>query len=280
MRDAITVEEAISRGNRIVKYPAILILIGIVALTLYLGIQKLIPGWCYPIGVVLAYGVALLWWKIMNAKWQRWAFQNVRNLHEFRILAVQEKLIGSDDNIFKPEDREQSNDEQQRITHHNRLSQKEIFEDDLTIPEETIIYYSKRKNIIGIAIMSICFIIGIFNLFFLDTYILGGITIFIGAYFGLKYFKNIKNKEPQIILNSNGVKTINTQFYKWANIRNEKVISEDSGRHIIYYLNYEHPDGVEHLRIDDYDTNPRMLSRLLILYRGRSKQKSMNHEQR
>ena len=277
MDKTVTVEEAISKGNRIVKYPAISIMIGVAVITLYLGMQKLIPGWSYPVGVALAYGMAWLWWKIASSKWQSWAFHNVRNVHELRKRAVQEILIGSDNNVIETINSQQAEDKEKLSALQNKFKQDDLFEDDFTIPNETTIYYSKRKNRTGIAIMSICLIIGICVFILSDTYIYSAITIFVGLYFGLKYFKNTQDQQPQIILNIKGIQTISTKYFKWKDIRNDQVIVEQTDRHISYFLYYEHPDGVEHLQIDNYSTNQRNLSRLLVLYRERSKRNTTNH---
>lgn len=277
MDKTVTVEEAISKGNRIVKYPAISIMIGIAVITIYLGIQKLIPGWSYPVGVALAYGMAWLWWKIASTKWQSWAFQNVRNVHELRKRAVQEILIGAANKIIETIESQEAEDKEKLSALQNKFKQDDLFEDDLTIPDETTIYYSKRKNRTGIAIMSICLIIGICGFIFSNIYIYSAITILAGLYFGLKYYKNTQDQQPQIILNINGIQTISTKHFNWKEIRNDQVIVEQTDIHICYFLYYEHPDGVEHLQIDHYSTDQRNLSRLLSLYRERSKRNTKNH---
>ncbi len=110
-------------------------------------------------------------------------------------------------------------------------------------------------------------------IFYYDSYIFGSILSILGAYLSFREFKQATNTEPQIIVNENGIETISTEFYNWNVIENEEVVSEGSGKHTNYYLIYDHPDGSEHLKIDDYDTDMRKLNRLLILYRGRSKRK-------
>lgn len=250
---------------------------GVAVITLYLGIQKLIPGWSYPVGVALAYGMAWLWWKIASSKWQSWAFHNVRNVHELRKRAVQEILIGSDNNVIETIESQQAEDKEKLSALQNKFKQDDLFEDDFTIPNETTIYYSKRKNRLAIAIMSICLIIGICGFILSVTYIYSAITIFVGLYFGLKYYKNMQDQQPQIILNIKGIQTISTKHFNWKEIRNDQVIVELTDRHISYFLYYEHPDGVEHLQIDNYSTDQRNLSRLLVLYRERSKRNTTNH---
>jgi hypothetical protein len=37
----------------------------------------------------------------MITKWRVWAFENVRNVHELKKRAIQEKLISADSSIFE-----------------------------------------------------------------------------------------------------------------------------------------------------------------------------------
>lgn len=42
MNETVTVDEAISRGHRMVTYPILIIIIGAIGITIYLATQKLI----------------------------------------------------------------------------------------------------------------------------------------------------------------------------------------------------------------------------------------------
>ncbi|KAA5547461.1 hypothetical protein [Adhaeribacter rhizoryzae] len=274
MNKTVTVDEAISKGHRMVNYPVMVIMFGIIGLTLYLGVQKLIPTWCFPVGFVLAFILAWLWWSFMITKWRLWAFDNVRNVHELKKRAIQEKLVWADNSIFEKTEIRTATDKEKLSLLQNKFRQDDLFQDDLRVTNETVIYYSKGKNFVEMAAMLGCLGVGIYLLLETDSYILGSILSIVGAYFGFKEYKEATNTEPQIILNDKGIKTISTDFYDWNDIENEEVINEGSGKHTHYYLTYDHPDGAEHLQIDDYDTDQRSLNKLLILYRGRSKKKT------
>ena len=276
MNETVTVDEAISKGHRMVNYPVMVIMFGTIGLTLYLGVQKLIPTWGFAVGFGLAFGLAWLWWSIMITKWRLWAFDNVRNVHELKKRAVQEKLIWSDNSIFEKTEIRTATDRENLISLQNKFNQNDLFQDDLTVANETVIYYSKGKNFVEMAVMLGCLGVGIYLLLKTDSYILGSIFSIVGAYFGFKEYKEATNTEPQIIINDKGIKTISTDFYNWNDIENEEVISEGSGKHTHYYLTYDYPDGAEHLQIDDYDTDQNSLNKLLILYRGRSMKKTTN----
>jgi len=276
MNETVTVDQAISKGHKMVNYPVFVIMFGTIGLGIYLGSQKILPFWITPIGFGLGFGIAWLWWSIMITKWRLWAFENVRNVHELKKRAVQEKLIWADSSFFEKTEIRNATDKKKWTSLQNKFRQDDLFQDDLTIPNETIIFYSKGKNLVEMIIMLGCVAIGIYLLVKTDSYILGSIMSIIGAYFGFKEFKEATNTEPQIILNDKGIKTISTEFYSWNDIKNEEVICEGSGNRARYYLTYDYSNGSERLQIDNYDTNIKKLNKLLILYRGRHKKKTTN----
>lgn len=276
MNETVTVDKAISKGHKMVTYPGMLVMFGTMGLAIYLGVQKIIPTWGIPVGIVLSFLFAWLWWSFMITKWRIWAFDNVRNVHELKKRAVQEKLIWSDNSIFEKTEIRTSNDKEKLSALQNKFKQDDLFQDDLTVADETVIYYSKGKNFVEMVVMLGCLGVGIYLLLKSDSYILGSILSIVGVYFSFKEYKEATNKQPQIIINDKGIQTISTDFYNWTDIENEEVISEGSGKHTHYYLTYNHPNGAEHLQIDDYETDQRSLNKLLILYRGRSKKKPTN----
>lgn len=272
MNETVTVDQAISKGHRMVNYPAFIIIFAILGVCSYLGIQKILPFWIFPVGLLLAYGSAWLSWSIIITKWRLWAFENVRNVNELKNRAIQEKLIGADNSFFeKTEIRSKIDNEKWSIL-QNKFKQDDLFQNNSNVANETIIYYSKRKNFFEMSIMLSLLGIGIYLLVKTDNYIFGSIISILATYNGLKRFKKMITTKPQIILNDNGVKTISTEFYEWEQIKNEEVVKKSSGAYFVY----KHPNGVEHLHIGYYDIDVINLSKLLILYRGRNKEKKTN----
>lgn len=271
MNEIVTVDEAIKKGHKMVNYPVFAIMFGIIGLTLYLGSQNMIPEWGFPVGFILSFGLAWLYWSVMITKWRLWAFDNVRNVHELKKRAVQEKLIWADNSVFEKTEIRKSSDIEKWSSLQTKFSQADKFYDDLTIPNETVIYYAKGKNYFEMVIGVACFFGGLYFLMSTDSYIIGTVLLLFGAYMAYSEFKEATNTEPQIILNEKGIQTISTEFYKWSDIENEEAISEGSGKYIHYYLTYDNPDGQERLMIDDFETDQRTLNKLLILYRGRHK---------
>lgn len=277
MFETVTVDEAIAKGKRMVNYPGLSIMLILFGLCFYLGIEKILPFWIVPVGFGLAFVVAWLYWSIMITKWRLWAFNNVRNVHELKRRAIQEKLIWPDHSIFVKTEIRNSTEKKTWNSLQIKFQQEDVFEDDLTVPVETIIYYSKEKTIIELTILMILLGIGIYLLATTDSPIIGAISVAISVYYGFKKYKTVTNTAPQIILNNKGIKTISTDFYEWSAIENEEVISEGFGDSTRFYLIYDHPDGAEYLQIEHYNTNQKNLTKLLTLYRGRSKKKNSQH---
>lgn len=101
MRLHITVDQAISRGHFMVNVPVAIAFFGSPVLSIYLYHIRLISGW--GIGVAFLIGFVLAWiiWSFMITKWRVSAFENVRNVHELKKRAIEEKLIWSDGNFFE-----------------------------------------------------------------------------------------------------------------------------------------------------------------------------------
>lgn len=273
----VTVDEAISKGHRMVNYPVSIPSIMIFVITYYFYIEYQIPIWGILVCFAAAAISALLLRSYVIVKWQIWAFDNVRNVHELKKRAIQERLIRSNKSIFEKNSIFLSTSDKEKLSSLKiKFDQDDFFQDDLNVSDETIIYYSRSKNYTQMAIMIGCLVLGIYFLLMSNSYIVGTILTIIGVYFGNKEYKEATNKEPQIIINEKGIKTISTDFYSWNEIKNENVIFEGSGKHPSFYLIYDYPFGSEKLKINDYDTDLSSLNKLLIVYRGRSKMKTKN----
>lgn len=273
MHETITVDEAIAKGQRMINYPVFLIVLGIPGASTYLVVQNILPVWVLPVGFILGLGLAWLYWSIMITKWRLWAFENVRNVHELKKRAIREKLIWPDNSFWRKTEIWTPLDKEKWLSLQSKFNKEDVFADDLTIPAETLIGYSKGKNYFQMAIMLAILAGGVFLIVSTENYIVGAIAVVIVVLLSYKEYRQATNTKPQIILNDKGIQTISTPFYEWKEIANEEAIGQRSGKHTYYYLVYDHPGGSEKLQIDDYETNQRSLNNLLILYRGRYQKK-------
>ncbi|MBD2703177.1 hypothetical protein IC229_21200 [Spirosoma sp. BT702] len=146
----------------------------------------------------------------------------------------------------------------------------EGFTDDLMIPAETKIYYSKGKNLFKLVASAVFLFSGIIILMQKD-YLLSAIFLAAGGFLIYLSLKRVANQRAQIILNAKGIWTVSAQFNAWRDISHENVYQEGKLSNYRKYLYYEYPPHKqENLSIDDYNIDQAELKRLLHIYRGRS----------
>lgn len=267
LSDEVTVDEAIAKGHLLVRYPALGIMFGTTALFFYLFFQGILPGWTLPAGFVLGW----LYRSFMITKWRLWAFGHVRNVHELKKRAIQERLIRKDGSLFEKTEIRTARDRARLAALQAKFDREDLFHDDLTVPHETVIRYAKGKNFFQMAVMIACTGFGLYLFAATDNYLEALMVTAIGTFCGYQEFTEATNDKPQIILNDKGIRTVSTPFYAWKDIYSEKAIRERRRKHTRSYLTYGYPGGVEKLLIDDYDTDHQALNKLLTVYRGRSK---------
>lgn len=272
MNKPVTVDEAIAKGHRMVNYPVILIMIVTLGVCFYLGIKEILSQWIIPLGFVLAVGLAWLYWSFMITKWRLWAFQNVRNVRQLKKRAIQERLIWPDNSIFEKTEIRNSSSQRQWNLLQKRFDHNDVFTENLHIPNETVIYYSKSKLYAEMAVLLGCVAVGIYFLVE-GTHMFVSIISMVGIYFIYEGYKKLVNTMPQIVVNNNGISTTNVEFHEWQDIENEEITVSGSGNSTRFYLTYDYPGGEERLRIENFTVDHRELEKLLTLYRGRNRKR-------
>ena len=270
MNQKISVDKAINRGHLIINVPVMLIMFGIPGITLYLFSENLIPNWSLAISFFLGFGIAWVYWSFSVTKWRLWAFENVRNVHELKKKATESGLIWSDTKWFNKTEFKSQKDKLKWKELQKKFEKEDEYSEDRSLPQKTIVYFSKAKNTFELVIMLVCLGIGIFLVAERESYIIGTLLILVGGYLSIKELKQVLNSKPQIVLDNRGIKTSATEFKKWTEIKNEEVIMQGSGKTAEFYLVYDYLGGFEKLSIDDYNISPKKLENLLRTYRIRS----------
>ena len=73
------------------------------------------------------------------------------------------------------------------------------------------------------------------------------------------------------MLDNQGPCTEQTGFLNWDLIFNEKVTRVDQGkRGVKFTFSFQHPDGIAHIDISDFNISKGQLERLMPVYKGRS----------
>jgi len=278
MNETTSIDNAIKKGHRMITRPMLIICCATFGIFLSLNSffeKHLINGLFF--GILMLFSMVLfpfIYRGFVLPKWKIWAYKNVRNVHELKKRAIQEDILFEKQNIFTKIEFLSKRDNSEWKLIELKFNQEDIFIDVPTIPQETIIYYSKKKNIGAFIIMVVCIWLSITVIMAsksdFTTIIFALFFFVIGVYFGYDFFKFYLNSKPQIILTKQGIKTVSTKFEKWNDIKNEEVISDKKGKKPNFYLTYEHSNGVEKLRINRLTTNQAKLEKLMQIYRGRN----------
>jgi hypothetical protein len=223
----------------------------------------------------VAAGVFLGWLyrSVTVTKWRLWAFDNVRNVHDLQRKAIDAQIIWPVDSFLEKTEFKNTADKAKWESLQYKFEQKDVFDDDHAIPEETIILYSPK-----VVLYMLLFVIGTLGLgiylFFTKGFVAAVIPL-VGAIFsGYKAYQKATDKEPQIILNDKGIETIFSAFVEWKDITDEDVITINENKSSVTYLQYYFSDILQRVDISDLDTDKSTLRNLLHVYRLRNEKNS------
>ena len=102
----VTVDEAISRGTRVVNVPVWLLLATPVAALIiarecfHVGMENEPFALAFFILFVACFVSAWLWWSIAVPRWRLWAYERVEDIQELKRRAAAAMLIWPDGSIF------------------------------------------------------------------------------------------------------------------------------------------------------------------------------------
>lgn len=264
----VTVEQAIKRGKQTVSYP----LMGISIVVFALSFLGFLISWEFVvIGMALSFLLPLLYWSIMISRWRLWAFENVRNVHELKRRAISNNLIWPDGSFFERVEIRTPSQKLKWLQLEDRFKLEDNFQEDFTIPSQTIIGYSKSKLPVMMALSLLAVGILIYELYTgsSDTRAwMHAIIEFLALTF---WYILQKGGKPQVILCNEGVEIAGAPFYTWSQISNERVVTPKSHftHNSIAFFEYNTPYGSSKIEISDFDIGIIEFERLLVAYRSR-----------
>ena len=271
----ISVNKAIARGHLIVNVPVFFILFGVPGLAIYLAQENIIPDWGMGISLLIAFVLAWTVWSIMITKWRTWAFANVRNVHELKKRAIEEKLIWRDGSFFEKTEIRSDEDFLALKKIEKKFKAEDIYREDFSLPANTEIFLSKLNIYVGLAAAFLAATAGGFLLTMDGTknLVIGSIMLLIGFYGIVKKGKMTLIKDPQLVIDSNGIEFQNN-FIAWSAIENEEVIVEglgnDSKSFLVYFSVEQQDEGIfQKIEIDSLDVTHRQLENIIRTYRIR-----------
>lgn len=134
------------------------------------------------------------------------------------------------------------------------------------IPQEVKIYYSKDAAIVRIIFLLVIFSMSLYMAWG-GQWLVALVPGLIALIFITISLKPLLNNKPQVVINTEGIQISGSQFYRWTEIKNERVSGEYYGRGARPTLEYDHPHGSENLSVDNLNITPQDLNVLLHFYR-------------
>ncbi|MTH17295.1 hypothetical protein [Flavobacterium sp. LC2016-01] len=263
MTETVTVEQALKKGRWQLKNLPMIVTFAIIGGGIYLSYAKIFEGWIIPVGFALGFLSGWLVWSYYVNHWKIWAYENVRNIHELQRKAVEEKLIWQSGSWFEKTEFKDYQQKQKLKQLEKKFLEKDVFKDDISVPKETMIFYS-RITLLFILFVSI--IISLTGLYFLSKKeYLCLLLLGIGLYLSYIQVKKLRDKSPQVIINAEGIKLKDQKLVIWKNIRNDRVLTEIRGKNSRTYLAFNH----EKIDIAEFNIKSQELEKLLHVYRVR-----------
>nr|WP_294795791.1 hypothetical protein [uncultured Mucilaginibacter sp.] len=269
MYETVSVDEAIKKGQRVVNIPVVVIMLGMWGLCIFLGTSTDAPVWLVIMCAILSFVLAWLYWSLAITQWRLWAYENIRNVQELKARAISGQLIWPDGSMFEKTEIRTAAQKEKLDFFSKKLNKPDVFIEDYSIGAETLIYYALKTSIltaiIGVAMVAgaIYFLLNNFEVW------LGVILALAGTYTAFTGYKQVKNRNPQIIISNEGLETAKTPFYSWDKIHNESAKLVGYGDNATSLLIYDCPSGHQEIDIAEFDISRDKLYSFLIFYRRR-----------
>lgn len=268
----ISVEKAIDFGKKRVHNPSYIFLFSgflvTFSLTTNLFTKKgILPVEYIPVGFLLTIVLTVFVSNKLISKWKLWAFENVRNVHELKRRAIQERLLYHNSSFMEKMEFKSSKERKQWKEILLKFEQEDVLTENLKIAKETKIYYSIKKTLFKsfcYLIMTCFFILLAFdNEFSIITVIftLGGFYLFFSK------IRKLFNREPQLTINEKGIRQKSSEIMKWKNINNEQIIANSNTSSLFFTFRNEE----NLIDIKDFDITKNNLKELIETNRIRNK---------
>lgn len=255
MDKTVTVNEALKKGRAKLVHLPTMIIVGTISLGLLLFYLEIIPGWSISITFIVGFLSGWLVWSYLVNKWKIWAFENVRNVHELEQKVIEEKLIWQSGSWFEKTEFKSEEQKLKLKLLERKFLEKDIFTDDTTVPEETIIYYSTITLITKLSIYLSS--LSAITYYFFESIWMIIISSAIGFYLIYDLTKKLRDKKPQIIINTQGIQLKNKKLVPWNKVRHDSI----SGNYLVF--------NNEEIDVEDFNIKNHELENALHVYRVR-----------
>lgn len=272
MRVNVPINKAVRRGRLTVNLPGALIFlafsIGVPSLLLQYTEETWILVTGIVVGLIVGFVLGWIYSGFAVLRWQIWAFENVKNVHELKEKAIIEKVIYPDGHWSEKLNFASKEQKQKLKLLERKFVNEDEYHDDLNVAKETSIYISKEQVLVFFGVGILIFGIGVYRYFVKETsngIQLAAISL---IFFGLAY-NDYRKKEPQIIISNLGIKLHKKGLMNWEFISGEHIEIERLHNRHQKYLCLDYKENQERILINHLGINVDDFEHLLQVYRLR-----------
>lgn len=238
MKKNISVNDALHKGTIKFVYIPVLLFFSCFGYFFYLFVMNDFGPWIIFVGSFLGILVCWLNWSLFIVDWKIWAYENVRNVHEFKRKAIEQKLLWEDGSWFEKTEFKSYNQKQKLRQLEKKFLEEDVYLDDLNVASETKIYCVKTNPVFEYIIFFVFLGIGIYTYINNKSFVFWLFLPLIGAYILYSTLSKRYDSSPQIIINEFGIQLKNDELIKWDEIENEKVYLKKTGKFYLHYLSF------------------------------------------
>ena len=276
--NTVSVKQAILRGKLTVIFPAVAIVLTGLVFTAAITIKFHDTPWAFLIGMVGGFVLGWLYWSFAITYWRIWAFDNVRNVHELKRNAIRAKIIWKEGSFAEKTEIRTAEQREKLRKIERKFSHEDVFHDDLAVPKETHIGYSKLGIAMGLVFLPLVALgTGFYIYIREDQYYFLLFAAAFSIYLIYQSAKKFRTKGAVIMLNDAGIQLQDTPFLSWAEITKAEVVFEQHGKYQQHFLVVE--SNIHHAKLDiaGLETNFEKLEHWIQVYRVRFQKQHPNH---
>jgi len=256
---------ALRRGRWLLRYIPVVLAIILISISTVrsIGIQKnYLPTY---VTIVLVVLLLLGYWVTVSTYWRIWAFSRVTNVHQLKRMAVKEKLLTSESNELPKIALPSASQRARWAQIQKRFLEEDVFYDDKSVPEKTLIFYSRKTAIffLIIAIIVVYIASSLTVTGRLKGYVWAIVISLFGLYLIWNACKKIFRRKPVISLSSQGIKILDSELLPWPIIADWRIEYRSKN----YYFEINH--GLYSVKTGTLRIKRRRLLYLLELYQQR-----------
>ena len=287
----ISVDEAITKGRQMLLLPRIVMVVGLffflfpitlILIGVFEGPPFTTKVWLVCTGVtvfcfVVFFYLPYLFWSKRTTRWKLWAFDNVDDVHELKIMATEAHLCPAYGTVMDKLQIQSTEERERWRKLQDRFNFRSAFINDPDIPAKTEVFYSKVHLTIHILFALLFIAIGSVMEYLTIKHdgptslkIIAALIALVPIFLIFKSVQRMIKKQPELVLDNQGLFTEQTGFLNWDLIFNEKVTRVDQGkRGVKFTFNFQHPGGIVNIDISEFSISKGRLERLIRVYKGR-----------